>query len=60
MVIWIKRLQTTEPTRVIMFYYAFWNTILIAIPAVIWWVTPTPYEFAILRSSASSAFPASR
>ena len=25
-VICIKRLQTTEPTRVIMFYYAFWNT----------------------------------
>jgi drug/metabolite transporter (DMT)-like permease len=47
-VIWIKRLQTTEPTRVIMFYYAFWNTILIAIPAAIWWVTPNPYEFAIL------------
>ena len=40
-VICIKRLQTTEPTRVIMFYYAFWNTILIAIPAAIWWVTPT-------------------
>ena len=47
-VICIKRLQTTEPTRVIMFYYALWNTILIAIPAAIWWVTPTPYEFAIL------------
>ena len=47
-VICIKRLQTTEPTRVIMFYYTFWNTILIAIPAAIWWVTPTAYELAIL------------
>ncbi len=47
-VIWIKRLQTTEPTRVIMFYYAFWNTVLVAIPAAIWWVTPNAYEFAIL------------
>ena len=48
MVICIKRLQTTEPTRVIMFYYAFWNAVIAALPAAIWWVTPTPYEFAIL------------
>jgi drug/metabolite transporter (DMT)-like permease len=47
-VICIKRLQTTEPTRVIMFYYAFWNTILVAIPAAIWWVTPNWYELGIL------------
>jgi drug/metabolite transporter (DMT)-like permease len=47
-VICIKRLQTSEPTRVIMFYYAFWNTVLMAIPAALWWVTPTPYEFAVL------------
>ena len=26
-VICIKRLQSTEPTRVIMFYYAFWNAL---------------------------------
>ncbi len=26
-VICIKRLATTEPTRVIMFYYAFWNAL---------------------------------
>jgi drug/metabolite transporter (DMT)-like permease len=47
-VICIKRLQTTEPTRVIMFYYAFWNTVIAAIPAAIWWVQPTAYEFMIL------------
>jgi drug/metabolite transporter (DMT)-like permease len=47
-VICIKRLQTTEPTRVIMFYYAFWNTVIAAVPAAIWWVQPTAYEFMIL------------
>jgi len=47
-VICIKRLQTTEPTRVIMFYYAFWNTLIAAVPAAIWWVTPNAYELAIL------------
>jgi len=47
-VICIKRLQTTESTRVIMFYYAFWNTLLAAIPAAIWWVTPNAYEFVVL------------
>ena len=45
-VICIKRLQTTEPTRVIMFYYAFWNTLIAAVPAAIWWVTPNAYELA--------------
>jgi drug/metabolite transporter (DMT)-like permease len=47
-VICIKRLQTSEPTRVIMFYYAFWNTVIAAVPAAIWWVTPNAYELAIL------------
>ena len=47
-VICIKRLQTTEPTRVIMFYYAFWNTLIAAVPAAIWWVTPNAYELALL------------
>jgi drug/metabolite transporter (DMT)-like permease len=47
-VICIKRLQTSEPTRVIMFYYAFWNAVIAAIPAAIWWVTPNAYELAIL------------
>ncbi len=43
-VICIKRLQTTERTRVIMFYYAFWNTLIAAVPAAIWWVTPNACE----------------
>lgn len=47
-VICIKRLQTTEPTRVIMFYYAFWNAVIAAVPATIWWVTPSAYELVIL------------
>jgi drug/metabolite transporter (DMT)-like permease len=47
-VICIKRLQTTEPTRVIMFYYAFWNALIAAVPAAIWWVTPNTYELALL------------
>jgi drug/metabolite transporter (DMT)-like permease len=47
-VICIKRLQTTEPTRVIMFYYAFWNAVIAAVPAAIWWVTPSAYELVIL------------
>jgi drug/metabolite transporter (DMT)-like permease len=47
-VICIKRLQTTERTRVIMFYYAFWNTLIAAVPAAIWWVTPNAHELAIL------------
>ena len=47
-VICIKRLQTTESTRVIMFYYAFWNTVFAAIPAFWFWITPTLPEFALL------------
>jgi drug/metabolite transporter (DMT)-like permease len=31
-----------------MFYYAFWNTIIGAVPAAIWWVTPNLYELGIL------------
>ncbi len=47
-VICIKRLQTSEPTRVIMFYYAFWNALIAAVPALIWWVTPNAYELSDL------------
>ena len=47
-VAWIKRLATTEPVRVIMFYYAFWTTVLSAIPALWVWVTPTWPELALL------------
>lgn len=47
-VICIKRLATTEPTRVIMFYYAFWNVVFAAIPAWLWWISPTWSELALL------------
>ena len=47
-VICIKRLATTEPTRVIMFYYAFWNAVFALIPAICLWVTPTWLELALL------------
>jgi drug/metabolite transporter (DMT)-like permease len=47
-VVCIKRLATTEPTRVIMFYYAFWNTVFALIPAVILWVTPSWPQLALL------------
>lgn len=47
-VICIKRLQTTEPTRVIMFYYAFYNALFALIPAIWLWVTPTLPELALL------------
>ncbi len=44
----IKRLQTTESTRVIMFYYAWWNAFFAFLPAVYTWITPTPYELVLL------------
>ena len=47
-VICIKRLATTEPTRVIMFYYAFWNAVFSLIPAVWLWVVPTRSELMLL------------
>ena len=47
-VICIKRLQTTESTRVIMFYYAFWNAVFALIPAVWLWITPTWPELLLL------------
>ncbi len=47
-VICIKRLATTESTPVIMFYYAFWNSVAAAIPAYFLWLTPTWPEIGIL------------
>jgi drug/metabolite transporter (DMT)-like permease len=47
-VVAIKRLSKTEPTRVIMFYYAFWNALFALVPAIFVWVTPTLREFALL------------
>lgn len=47
-VISIKRLSTTEPTRVIMFYYAVWNAIFSLVPAIFVWMTPTWSELSLL------------
>ncbi len=44
----IKRLSATEPTRVIMFYYAFWNLVFVSIPAYFVWVTPNLSEWPLL------------
>jgi drug/metabolite transporter (DMT)-like permease len=47
-VICIKRLATTEPTRTIMFYYAISNAVFSLIPTIWFWVTPTGPELAML------------
>jgi drug/metabolite transporter (DMT)-like permease len=47
-IVCIKRLASTEPTPVIMFYYAFWTAALSAIPTLWWWVTPTWFELSLL------------
>jgi drug/metabolite transporter (DMT)-like permease len=47
-VICIKRLATTEPTRVTMFYYASWNALFALVPAALFWVTPTLPQLALL------------
>jgi drug/metabolite transporter (DMT)-like permease len=47
-VVCIKRLATTEPTRVIMFYYAFWNMVFALGPALYLWTAPTSGELLLL------------
>ena len=47
-VICIKRLATTEPTRVIMFYYALWTAVFSLIPTLWFWVTPNWLELLML------------
>jgi drug/metabolite transporter (DMT)-like permease len=47
-VICIKRLSTTEPTPVIMFYYAFWTAVLTSLPTAWLWVTPTGADLLLL------------
>lgn len=44
----IKNLQSTEGTKVIMFYYAFWNALFSLLPAIFTWVTPTAFEWVLL------------
>ena len=47
-VICIKRLNTTEPTRVIMFYYAVWNAIFAFAPMLFVWETPRGWQWPLL------------
>jgi drug/metabolite transporter (DMT)-like permease len=47
-VIGIKQLARTEPTRVIMFYYAVFNAAFAAVPAAWNWITPSPLEWPLL------------
>jgi drug/metabolite transporter (DMT)-like permease len=47
-VICIKRLATTEPTRTIMFYYAISNAVFSLVPTVWLWVTPDGTELVML------------
>ncbi len=47
-VVCVKRLSSTEPTRTIMFYYAFWTTVFAILPAAWVWVTPTWTELVLL------------
>lgn len=47
-VIAIKKLSATEPTRRILFYYAFYTTLFSAIPCYFVWITPTWTELGIL------------
>lgn len=44
----IKLLTRTEDTLVIMFYFAFFTTLLAAIPALIAWQPPTALEWGLL------------
>ncbi|MGB5082459.1 MAG: DMT family transporter [Burkholderiales bacterium] len=47
-VLMIKLLSRTEPTLVIMFYFALFTTLFAAIPAAMTWQTPTWTELALL------------
>ncbi len=47
-VVSIKQLAKTEKTRVIMFYYAFWNAVFALVPTLFLWVWPVGQEWAIL------------
>ncbi len=44
----VKRLSATEPTRIIMFYYSFYNVLFAIVPAWWVWVTPDLSEWPLL------------
>jgi drug/metabolite transporter (DMT)-like permease len=47
-VVTVKLLSRTEQTLTIMFYFAFWTTLLAAIPAFYVWVMPTWTQLGLL------------
>ena len=47
-VIYIKQLAKTEPTRVIMFYYAISNALYSLLPTIWLWITPDLHELGML------------
>ena len=47
-VISIKKLSSTEPTRRIIFYYAFYTALFSAIPAAYFWITPSWADTSVL------------
>ncbi len=47
-VVGIKQLQKTENTRVIMFYYAFWNSVFALVPTLFVWTLPHGMDWPLL------------
>lgn len=47
-IICIKKLSTTESTKTIVFFFAFWGVIFAAVPAVFVWRTPVGEEWFVL------------
>ncbi|ORE92163.1 hypothetical protein ATO13_17574 [Stappia sp. 22II-S9-Z10] len=43
-----KRLTSTEPVSRILFYFSGFSTLILIIPALMWWQTPTAAQFAWL------------
>ncbi len=47
-IVTVKRLSATEPTRIIMFYYSLYNVVFAIVPAWLVWVSPTWSEWPLL------------
>lgn len=47
-IVTVKRLSATEPTRIIMFWYAFYNVLFAIVPAWIVWVPPLWSDMPLL------------
>ena len=47
-IVTVKRLSATEPTRIIMFWYGFYNVLFAIVPAWWVWVAPDPTDWPLL------------